>query len=129
LPHALENSRNLATAHLLDGGIANNPKDSLARVCHWRSPLGSTLSAGLYPFVLNAQPFRMVDLAAFYAAIANEGIRPAPHTIESIAQNGNVLYRLQKPSGVRSATSIRRTSIGCRACGPATGVIVATGLN
>ena len=28
-----------------------------------------------YPFVLGAQPVRMIDLAAFYAAIANEGLR------------------------------------------------------
>ena len=26
-----------------------------------------------YPFVLGAQPVRMIDLAAFYAAVANEG--------------------------------------------------------
>ncbi len=35
-----------------------------------------------YPFVLGAQPVRPIDLAAFYAAIANEGVRPAPHVIE-----------------------------------------------
>ena len=29
-----------------------------------------------YPFVLGAQPVRMIDLAAFYAAVANEGARP-----------------------------------------------------
>ena len=32
-----------------------------------------------YPFVLGAQPVRLIDLAAFYAAIANEGLRPAPY--------------------------------------------------
>ena len=35
-----------------------------------------------YPFVLGAQPVRPIDLAAFYAAIANEGIRPSPHVVE-----------------------------------------------
>jgi membrane carboxypeptidase/penicillin-binding protein len=96
---ALENSRNLATAHLLDGGIAKNPKDSLARVC--QLAIAARLYAQCepyYPFVLGTQPLRMVDLAAFYAAIADEGIRPAPHTIESIEQNGKVVYRFQKPS-------------------------------
>src|SRR6202011_4429242 len=46
-----------------------------------------------YPFVLGAQPVRMIDLAAFYAAVANEGARPSPHAIDSIEQNGLVLYR------------------------------------
>jgi penicillin-binding protein 1A len=36
---------------------------------------------------------RIIDLAAFYAAIANEGMRPSPHAIESIEQNGKVIYR------------------------------------
>ena len=41
-----------------------------------------------YPFVLGAQPVRPVDLAAFYAAIANEGMRPEPYVIDSIERNG-----------------------------------------
>jgi penicillin-binding protein 1A len=94
LRRALENSRNLATAHLLDGGIAKAPEDSLDRVC------AVAMEAQLYPqclryypFVLGAQPLRIIDLAAFYAAIANEGMRPSPHAIESIEQNGKVIYR------------------------------------
>jgi membrane peptidoglycan carboxypeptidase len=46
-----------------------------------------------YPFVLGAQPARLIDLAAFYAAVANEGARPSPHAIESIEQNGTTIYR------------------------------------
>ena len=46
-----------------------------------------------YPFVLGAQPVRPVDLAAFYAAIANEGLRPSPHVIDSIERNGLVVHR------------------------------------
>ena len=46
-----------------------------------------------YPFVLGAQPARLIDLAAFYAAIANEGARPQPHLIDSIDQNGRTIYR------------------------------------
>ncbi len=46
-----------------------------------------------YPFVLGAQPVRMIDLAAFYAAVANEGARPSPHAIESIEQNGRTIYK------------------------------------
>ena len=46
-----------------------------------------------YPFVLGAQPVRPVDLAAFYAANANEGLRPVPHVVESIERNGLIVYR------------------------------------
>jgi membrane carboxypeptidase/penicillin-binding protein len=46
-----------------------------------------------YPFVLGAQPVRPVDLAAFYAAIANEGLRPSPHVIESIEHGGRMIHR------------------------------------
>src|ERR1700704_1506702 len=90
LRRALENSRNLATVHLLDGGIADTPEASLDRLC------SLALEAGIYrecvhyyPFVLGAQPVRPIDLAAFYATIANEGARPAPHVIESVEKAGN----------------------------------------
>ena len=46
-----------------------------------------------YPFVLGAQPARLVDLAAFYAAIATEGARPSPHVIAAVEQNGRTIYR------------------------------------
>ena len=80
LRRALENSRNLATVHLLEGGIAEKPEASLNRLCEL------ALEAQIYrecmryyPFVLGAQPVRPIDLAAFYAAIANEGVRPVPY--------------------------------------------------
>jgi penicillin-binding protein 1A len=79
LRRALENSRNLATVHLLDGGIESKPEASLNRLCDL------ALEAQIYrecvryyPFLLGAQPVRPIDLAAFYAAIANEGVRPVP---------------------------------------------------
>jgi len=105
LRRALENSKNRVTARLLDGGIKSSPEESLERVCE------IALEAQLYgecvryyPFVLGAQPVRMVDLAAFYAAIANEGARPSPHAIDSIEQNGLVIYRHEtKPTGIGSA--------------------------
>jgi penicillin-binding protein 1A len=46
-----------------------------------------------YPFVLGAQTLRLIDLAAFYAAIANEGARPQPHAIETIEQDGRTIYQ------------------------------------
>ena len=50
-----------------------------------------------YPFVLGAQPVRVIDLAAFYAAIANEGVRPSPYSVEMIEQGAQTLYaRVEK---------------------------------
>jgi membrane carboxypeptidase/penicillin-binding protein len=110
LRRALENSRNLATVNLLDGGIESDPHGSLDRVC------GLALEAQIYrdcvpyyPFVLGAQPVRPIDLAPFYAAIANEGVRPAPYAIESIEHNGSVVYR-HDPAASRSVTSADRVS-------------------
>ena len=80
LRRGLENSRNLVTARLLDGGIDPKPEQSLDEIC------ATAVAAKIYrdcvryyPFVLGAQPVRMIDLAAFYAAVANEGARPQPH--------------------------------------------------
>jgi membrane peptidoglycan carboxypeptidase len=58
-----------------------------------------------YPFVLGAQPVRPIDLAAFYAAISNEGERPTPHAIESIEQDGKVIYRAPQSSLTRIASA------------------------
>ncbi len=67
------------TARLLDGGIETEPEQSLDRVCELALEAQLyTECVRYYPFVLGAQPVRLVDLAAFYAAIANEGARPSP---------------------------------------------------
>ena len=94
LRQALENSRNLATVHLLDGGIESKPEASLNRICDL------AIEAHIYneceryyPFVLGAQPVRPVDLAAFYAAIAIEGQRPSPYVVESIERNRETVFR------------------------------------
>jgi membrane carboxypeptidase/penicillin-binding protein len=97
LRRALEQSKNLVTARLLDGGISGSAEQSLKRVCEL------ALEAQLYvecvqhyPFVLGAQPVRLIDLAAFYAAVANEGARPSPYAIESIEEAGRPVYQ-RKP--------------------------------
>jgi membrane carboxypeptidase/penicillin-binding protein len=96
LRRALENSKNLVTARLLDGGIDKDPTKSLEQICNL------AIEARIYPecmknypFVLGAQSLRMIDLAAFYAAIANEGQRIAPYTIDSIEKNGQAVYKHQ----------------------------------
>jgi len=93
LRHGLENSVNLVTANLLDGGIASDPRQSLSRVCELTMDAQVYREcAAYYPFVLGAQPARLIDMAAFYAAIATEGRRPSPYGIESITQNGRTVY-------------------------------------
>jgi penicillin-binding protein 1A len=94
LRRGLENSVNMVTAHLLDGGIDADPERSLDEVC------ATAVAARIYnecvryyPFVLGAQPVRMIDLAAFYAAVANEGERPQPHSIDSIEADGRTIYQ------------------------------------
>jgi penicillin-binding protein 1A len=111
LRRALENSRNLATVNLLDGGIESDPHGSLDRIC------GLALEAQIYrecvpyyPFVLGAQPVRPIDLAPFYAAIANEGVRPSPYAIESIEHNGLVVYRHNAATASRAIASADRVS-------------------
>jgi penicillin-binding protein 1A len=93
----LENSVNMVTAHLLDGGIDADPERSLDDIC------ATAVAAKIYPdciryypFILGAQPVHMMDLAAFYAAVANEGMRPQPHAIDSIENNGHTVYEYPK---------------------------------
>jgi membrane carboxypeptidase/penicillin-binding protein len=91
---ALENSKNLATVNLLNGGIAADASASLDKICALAVELQIYKEcARYYPFVLGAQPVRPIDLAVFYATIANEGMRPSPHAIDAIEQNGNIVYR------------------------------------
>ena len=94
LRRALENSKNLVTARLLDGGIDKDPLKSLDEVC------ATALEAKVYrecmrnyPFVLGAQAVRMIDLAPLYAAIESEGARFTPYAIDSIEANGLLVYR------------------------------------
>jgi 1A family penicillin-binding protein len=101
LRRALENSKNLVTVRLLDGGIDSEPERSLDRVCELAQEAQVYKECvRYYPFVLGAQPVRLIDLAAFYAAIANEGMRPAPHAIESIERNGATVYAHPQNSSV-----------------------------
>jgi penicillin-binding protein 1A len=97
LRRALENSRNLATVHLLEGGIEGTPEASLDRLC--KLALEARIyreCMRYYPFVLGAQPVRPIDLAAFYAAIANEGMRPSPYVVDSIERDGGVVFHHER---------------------------------
>jgi membrane carboxypeptidase/penicillin-binding protein len=94
LRRALEDSRNLATAQLMANGIDSNAEQGLDRICELAIEAQLYKQCDrFYPFILGAQPLRLVDLAAFYAAIANEGARPVPHVIDSIEQGGRQIYK------------------------------------
>jgi membrane carboxypeptidase/penicillin-binding protein len=111
LRRGLERSRNLITAHLLDGGIDADPAKSLDRVC--ATAVAAKIYSNCiryYPFVLGAQPVRMIDLAAFYAAVANEGARPQPHAIDSIESNGQAIYEYPKAPLSPQITAADRAS-------------------
>jgi penicillin-binding protein 1A len=113
---ALEQSKNLVTARILDGGIETTPKESLDAVCELAVQAQVyPQCVRFYPFVLGAQPVRPIDLAAFYAAIANEGRRPTPHVIEQISLDGRVVYKanesLKPIPGVDPAAAFQLRSI------------------
>ena len=108
LRRGLEFSKNLVTARLLQGGIAPKAPASLKRVCD--IALEAQIYAECepyYPFVLGAQPVRMLDLAGFYAAVANEGARPAPYALESVERDGKPLYTHAAREPVRIGSADR----------------------
>ena len=105
------------TARLLDGGIAGDPAASLDTIC--RLAVDARVypkCERYYPFVLGAQPVRPVDLAGFYAAIANEGKRPTPHVIEQITQDGREIYKANEGLRRSRGSSRRRCSSSARCC-------------
>jgi len=111
LRRGLERSRNLVTAHLLDGGIDEDPAKSLDKVC--ATAVAAKIYSNCiryYPFVLGAQPVRMIDLAAFYATVANEGVRPQPHAIDSIELNGRAIYAFPDQPPASQIAAIDRAS-------------------
>ena len=97
LRRGLEHSVNVVTAHLLDGAIDPTPEASLDDIC--ATAVAAKIYSNCvryYPFVLGAQPVRMINLAAFYAAVADEGMRPQPHAIDSIELNGKTVFAYPK---------------------------------
>ncbi|GJD44043.1 Biosynthetic peptidoglycan transglycosylase [Methylobacterium cerastii] len=108
LRRGLEFSKNLVTARLLQGGIADKAPASLKRVCD--IALEAQIYAACepyYPFVLGAQPVRMIDLAGFYAAVANEGARTAPYALEGVERDGTPVYAHAAREPVRIGSADR----------------------
>ena len=105
-------------SHLLDGGIEKTPEASLDRLCELAVEAQIYRECvRYYPFVLGAQPVRPIDLAAFYAAIANEGLRPTPHADRlDRARRTNDLSASADRVGARSARSTAPRSTSSRPC-------------
>ena len=110
LRRALEHSRNLATVNLLDGGIDITPALSFDRIC------ALAVEAQIYrecvhyyPFVLGAQPVRPIDLAAFYAAIANEGY-PADALCDRVGRGQGLAPSISTPPAGAEIASADRVS-------------------
>ena len=98
LRKALENSRNLATVHLMAEGIASTPEAGLKQICSLARELqlyGQCVH--YYPFVLGAHPVRPLDIARFYATVANEGLLPDTHVIEDISDQNQQLFAYAPP--------------------------------
>lgn len=121
---AIERSLNLPTVRLMatmtpseaGGDDPTRALDYIRQITHeigiYQNP------ARLYPFVLGAQPVRLIDMAAAYATIANiaapisancpQCLRPVPQFVESIEQNGQMVY--QRPR--ESAEQTMRERVG-----------------
>ena len=111
----LENSVNVVTAHLLDGGISADPEKSLDQVC--ATAVAAKIYADCvryYPFVLGAQPVRMIDLAAVLcrgrqrgraAEAACHRIRSKPdgQTVFQVSEHAAAFHRRRRPHLVLSA--------------------------
>jgi membrane peptidoglycan carboxypeptidase len=52
----------------------------------------------------------MIDLAAFYATVANEGVRPQPHAIDSIELNDRAIYAFPDQPPASQIAAIDRAS-------------------
>jgi penicillin-binding protein 1A len=102
LRQALEKSRNLATAHLMAEGIASTPQAGLKEICNLARELKIyDKCINFYPFVLGAQGVRPIDLARFYATVANEGLLPDTHVIETISDQSGERFAYGRPQTKR----------------------------
>jgi penicillin-binding protein 1A len=102
LRQALEKSRNLATAHLMAEGIASTPQAGLKEICNLAHELKIyDKCINFYPFVLGAQGVRPIDLARFYATVANEGLLPDTHVIETISDQSGERFAYGPPQTKR----------------------------
>lgn len=91
---AVEKSLNLPTARMMVQLGEKTPTEGLDYIRGITRELGIyEKPLRVYPFVLGAQPARLLDMATAYATIANDGLRPTPHFIDEMTQNERLVYR------------------------------------
>ncbi len=90
---ALEQSLNLPTARMM-AALGNTPAEGLDYVRGITQDIGIyKTTERFYPFVLGAQPARLIDMAVAYATIANLGLKPTPQFIEKLVKDGQIVYQ------------------------------------
>ena len=91
---AVEKSLNLPTARMMVQLGEKTPTEGLDYIRGITRELGIyEKPIRVYPFVLGAQPARLIDMATAYATIANDGLKPTPHFIDEMTQNDRLVYR------------------------------------
>lgn len=91
---AIEKSLNLPTARIMAAmGSRGNPAQGLDYVQGVTKELGIyKRTERVYPFVLGAQPARLIDMAVAYATVANDGLKPTPQFVDKIVKDGRTVY-------------------------------------
>jgi 1A family penicillin-binding protein len=90
---AIEKSLNLPTARIA-AALGETPAEGLDYVRGIVQDVGIyNTTERFYPFVLGAQPARVLNMAVAYATIANLGLRPTPQFIDRIVKDGRVIYQ------------------------------------
>lgn len=106
---AVEQSLNLPTARIMTE-LGNTPAEGLDYIRGITQELGIyPQPIRVYPFVLGAQPARLIDMAVAYATIANIGLKPTPHFIDSIEKDGKIVYERPRFS-LQPINSVDRVS-------------------
>jgi 1A family penicillin-binding protein len=100
---AIENSLNLPTVQLAARLGGNDPLRGLHYVQF------TMKSVGLYKDgtqkkdfaeILGSKETQLINLAQAYATVANVGLKPTPHFIESVSRDGRTVYTNRKPRPV-----------------------------
>lgn len=111
---AVEKSLNLPTARVM-AKLFPTPTQGLDYI------RGITQEVGIYdnpiriyPFVLGAQPTRLIDMVSAYAMISNVTapynpgcplcLKPVPHFIDSVAQDGKIIWKRKRAGDEGSKT-------------------------
>jgi penicillin-binding protein 1A len=109
--YGLENSKNQVAAELLNHIVEGRPDLSLKRVRSLMTECGlDDNPTDAFPVIIGGfnKGVRMVNLATCYATIANLGVRPNAHVIDSIDKDGVPVRMNPAPtySGITSADQV-----------------------